>query len=256
MNADQIVRMLATKHDKDVFVPECKNGPSQTAASHRRMDAWAMRKSWAKPMVWAYEVKVSRSDFLRDDKWHEYLECCNELYFVCPHQLISVDEVPQQAGLIWVSKTGSRLFTKKKSPTRAGPIPEDVFRYILMSRATIGRSDFYHQSDREYWEKWLEHKRLDYEFGRRVSFEISKRIKEEIDNVQRNNKHLKREIEALEYLRDRMMELGLNPYEQSSYRINAALEQITESVPRDLQASLRNVLRELPRLAEKLGVEQ
>ena len=253
MNSVDLLKLLAAKHSEDVFVPECKNGPSVTGPGHRRMDAWAMRKSWTQPMVWAYEVKVSRSDFLRDDKWHDYLECCNQLYFVCPSKLISPEEVPAEVGLMWASSTGSRLFVKKKAQTRTGTIREDVFRYILMSRATIGRE--YRDNAREYWEKWLEHERLDYEFGSRVSAKIRQRIDSEIKKVSAENVAIKKQIAELEYLRDRMIELGLDPGISSEYRINCALDKVTESVPNELRHALKRTISELPKLAVMLGID-
>lgn len=66
-----VVELLRAKHSGDVFVEECKNGPTHSAGRGGmvRMDAWAMPRSWAHPAVSGYEVKISRSDFLGDDKW-------------------------------------------------------------------------------------------------------------------------------------------------------------------------------------------
>jgi hypothetical protein len=46
---------------------EVKNGPTQWG-KHYRMDAVAIKKSWANPCITCYEVKVDRQDFLRDEK--------------------------------------------------------------------------------------------------------------------------------------------------------------------------------------------
>jgi len=81
--ADQILNLLLIKHSKDVCVPECKGGPTWFGR-HDRMDLWTMARSWAHPRCCAYEIKVSRSDFVNDKKWMAYLEYCNELYFVAP----------------------------------------------------------------------------------------------------------------------------------------------------------------------------
>ena len=78
-----ILDKLKAKHTDDVFVAECKNGPTHTA-SHRRLDAWVMKKSWSPITMLGYEIKQSRSDFLQDNKWQAYLPCCHQLYFVCP----------------------------------------------------------------------------------------------------------------------------------------------------------------------------
>src|SRR5690242_5105664 len=113
IDAYLIRKLLAAKHAEDVLVPECKDGPTQ-GGSHRRMDAWVMSKSWANPCVTGYEIKVSRSDFLGDEKWRTYLPLCNEFYFVAPSGIIEPDELPPEAGLLCVSSTGTVLFRKKK----------------------------------------------------------------------------------------------------------------------------------------------
>src|SRR5262245_37558363 len=86
--------MLSQRHLGDVFVPECKTG--STGEGLLKLDAWAMKKSWADPLTWGYEIKVSRSDFTGDQKWHNYLRYCSEFYFVAPLGLIDVDELPPE----------------------------------------------------------------------------------------------------------------------------------------------------------------
>ena len=57
-----------------------------------------------------YEVKVSRSDFKQDKKWHLYGEFCSSLSIVCPPNLIQPGEIDRPFGLIWIGykarKTG------------------------------------------------------------------------------------------------------------------------------------------------------
>ena len=139
--APMILDLLAAKHRGDVFVAECKTGPTTTAnAHHLRMDAWVMRRSWAHPDTTGYEIKVSRGDFLRDDKWPAYLKYCNRFYFVCPPNMIAVNEVPAGCGLMWASKNAAMLYTKIKAPRREVEIPENLWRYVLMCRASIQRA--------------------------------------------------------------------------------------------------------------------
>jgi len=68
MTAKDIIKILSHKHRDDVFVTECKNGPSNRG--YLRLDAWVMARSWARPKVTGYEVKVSRSDFLQGNTTH------------------------------------------------------------------------------------------------------------------------------------------------------------------------------------------
>ena len=76
-----------------VYVPEF-------TYSGRRIDAVIIDVS--KRWIRGFEIKVSRSDFLRDEKWHEYAEFCSSLSIVCPEGLIRKEEVPAPFGLLYV----------------------------------------------------------------------------------------------------------------------------------------------------------
>lgn len=247
LHAADLLALLAERHAKDIFVPECKDGPTHTA-EHRRMDAWVMRRSWTNSKVWAYEIKSSRSDFLRDDKWHHYLECCNEFYFVCPHGLIAPDEVAADAGLLWASRNGARLLMKKKAPVRTGGIPENVYRYILMARCNIGHPNVW-EDDRAYWARWIEERRIDFEFGRRVSKAIAASVEEQIETVRRENERLQARIDSLEHLEARARELGFDPTRPlSSWQVRNRLGELSEAVPAEVREAIRGLARALPGL--------
>jgi len=141
----QIIDVLASKHTRDLFVPHCKIGPSwgfsercvcgrAYRSSGFILDAWVMPFSWTRPII-GYEVKISRSDFLRDRKWMGYLNYCNLFYFVTPWGLLDSKEIPAEAGLIWTTKTGSGIRYQKKAPSRWWhSIPQGIFQYVLMWR--------------------------------------------------------------------------------------------------------------------------
>lgn len=76
-----------------VYVPEF-------TYAGRRVDAAIIDVS--KRWIRGFEIKVSRSDYLRDEKWHEYTEFCSSLTIVCPQGLIRKDEVPAPFGLLYV----------------------------------------------------------------------------------------------------------------------------------------------------------
>jgi len=57
----------------------------------------------------AFEIKVQRSDFLKDlkefKKKHRFaLRISDEFYYICPWALIEKEEVPEDAGLMYVNK--------------------------------------------------------------------------------------------------------------------------------------------------------
>lgn len=242
IRASEITRLLGVRHKNDVFVPECKNGPTHTA-SHRRLDAWVMSKSWSKPLVTGYEIKVSRSDFLSDDKWHDYLDYCNEFYFVTPYKMISPDEIPAGTGLLWVSKHGVRLFKKRAAEYRDIEIPQSVFRYILMCRAHIQAPNYYREGSQEYWSKWLENKKIDYEFGYRVSKSIRAEIDKEIKVVGDENKRLQEKIKSLETIKTMLEEAGIN--------IGSSQWSLINSVRDKLDGQGKPLLNKFNRISEQ-----
>lgn len=131
---DQVIKKaLKQKHYSDVFFTEVKNGPTWTAR-HFRLDAWAMKKSWRNSNMLGYEIKVSRSDFLADKKWKNYLPLCNTFYFVCPKGLIKKDEIPDDVGLIYYNPEKDSLKTVKAPAYRKIEPPTDLFIYLLMCR--------------------------------------------------------------------------------------------------------------------------
>ena len=138
ITAYQILALLETKHSKDVFISECKNGETWGARDLLKLDAWVLRRTYSPLTTIGYEVKCSRTDFENDQKWVGYLDLCHLFYFVCPAGLIRSTDIPSNVGLIWVSKSG-KLHTKRKA-TRITPDIQKQYGlliYVLMSRSKI-----------------------------------------------------------------------------------------------------------------------
>lgn len=76
-----------------VYVPEFTYGS-------RRIDAAIIDVS--KRWIRGFEIKLTRADYLRDEKWQEYTEFCSSLSIVCPEGLIKKEEVPGPFGLLYV----------------------------------------------------------------------------------------------------------------------------------------------------------
>jgi hypothetical protein len=99
-----------------------------------RLDAWSIKPSWGKDQITGYEVKVNRHDFIQDDKWQRYLTTCNNFYFVCPTNLINISEVPESAGLFYISEKLTTMQCKKKSPYREVVLDSTFLLGILINR--------------------------------------------------------------------------------------------------------------------------
>lgn len=101
------------------------------------VDVAAMRISWSRPRLTAYEVKISRADFLSDirsEKWRKYLLSVERLYFAVPKGLVDVREVPPECGL--TVRGGRGWYTPRSAPLRdvearfhAGFVQSLLFRH-------------------------------------------------------------------------------------------------------------------------------
>ena len=136
---------LAEKHYRDFFLTEVKSGPTQIAAvgSLKILDGLAIRKSWTNPCFTGYEVKISRSDFLRDAKFYTYEELCNCLYIVCPKGIIDRTEIPESVGLMYYDVDKKTISTKKKAIFRKIEYSPEMLLYIIFSRLSSDRYPFF-----------------------------------------------------------------------------------------------------------------
>jgi len=262
MNLQLIRRLLEIRHSKDLVAHEVKSGPTQ-GATHARLDTWALARSWVRPMTWGYEIKLTRSDFQRDDKWHRYLPLCRQFYFVCPKDLIQPEEVPGEVGLIWASP--KQLRTKRKAATRElDPETEnDLFRYLLMSRATIGADS----SDPEaamlerrayrtnLWRELIAQREDSRKLGERVRGKVRELVRKSEEEVRR----AKAELEGCALVSEWIREMGLDPADvyRRSGRFRGAesrreIEAAVLGIPTDSIDELRRSLRGLEKAVEEL----
>lgn len=210
MISNDLKRLLANKHTKDIVVHEC---PISTAYStgYGQIDTWVLKPSWANPVIWGYEIKVSRQDFLNDSKWTKYLPYCNEFYFVVPPGIADVSEIPENAGLMVAAKTGTMLFKKKKAPYREIERQDmaEVFQAVLMNRARImPAGQRYGDLTRdERIEKW----RSTVKTGQDVGWMVGEKIQDELREMRRKLNEAARTVENVESFKTRLRSHGIDP---------------------------------------------
>lgn len=250
MTSKQILTLLHDRHSKDLFVPECKTGPTWTGRPFR-MDGFAIKRSWTKPFTTGYEIKVSRSDFTRDEKWPNYMQYCNYFWFAAPPGIIDPDELPQGVGLLVATKNANRLIAKKKAVyseiSAEIEAYKDVLFYILISRAFIERRDIINdydkpwarrrESSRDEWEKWLQDRTADKDLGYRVSGAIADRI----NHVHSENRKLRGRIEQLERIERFAREAGLDQRYFSETTLKRDLESVSCGLTPQLQQDLKTL---------------
>ncbi|OZV12320.1 hypothetical protein CIW83_09495 [Tissierella sp. P1] len=124
-----ITKALKDKHEnlEDIFASQVKIGP----AGSKIMDAVAIKKTWSPRTVIGYEIKISRQDFLSDQKHPVYMENCNIFYFVTPKGIIKDGELPVGVGHMIYNPETDKLRTSKKAPYRKQPINPDILLHIM-----------------------------------------------------------------------------------------------------------------------------
>jgi hypothetical protein len=244
VTAKDIANLLAIKHAKDVFFEEVNLGSA--TANCQRIDAWAMPRSWARWTTHGYEIKVSRSDFLRDDKWHAYREHVEHMWFVCPHGLIQPEELPEGVGLMWAAKTGTRLYTKRKAAKGEANATEAMV-YLLMSRTKPHQGYMCDEDPALYWRQWLAKKRENRSLGHAAS----RAVRERAFDLQRENESLHRENRKLEEVKAEIKRLELGGWDPAS-ELRRKVERERQVVSRDLTRRLQYAHRSLGDALERI----
>lgn len=167
------------QRDNSVFFAEVRNGPTVAAIPGELciMDAVSIARSWSKPYITGYEIKITRHDFIRDDKWPRYKQYCNFLYFVCPQGLIKKDEVSEDVGLKYYNPETKIIRTVKKALFREIEFPRDMIWYLLICRKEGDTHPFY-STKAEMWRDWLEKGAETHKLGREIGYQIAKKIQE------------------------------------------------------------------------------
>lgn len=251
IESHHVLRALSAKHQEDVFVAECKNGPTQTGA-HARLDAWVMMKSWANPRTIGYEIKVSRSDFLQDQKWRSYLPMCNELYFCAPKGLIKQDELSAECGLVELVGE-SRLVTRKRAPYREIEHPEDLFRYILMCRTTIAGESVGISSRAERLKQWL----LNQDEKSKLGYEVSQSVCKHVQRVERENERLAKQNSELADVKAFLTSINISSREieyGGRWSVERRLKEIDSLIPPHMVKAIQDAKRYLDNVLH--GIEQ
>jgi hypothetical protein len=114
MDTKEVTEKLKNAHDPKEWAvfQELKIGAGLDKSVMQRFDLWVVNYYRSKRyMTRCYEVKVSRSDFLKEIntplKRRAGLRLSNEFYFVTPKGLLDIMEIPVECGLLEVGDDGS-----------------------------------------------------------------------------------------------------------------------------------------------------
>lgn len=254
VTAQDIKYALSLKHREDFFLTEVKNGSTWMSKELAIMDGLAIKKSWTKPCLTGYEIKVSRSDFMNDEKWPVYKELSHRFYFACPKGLIEPGELPDDVGLIWYNPENKNLYTRKKAKFRDIEMSADMFYYIILSRLENQLHPFF-SSKREMLEQYVIDKVSKRELGRRVATKMAK----ELNDLEKENLEMKRKLERLEENQNnynRFLEVmrknGLNTYRwNASEELEKALSTTVPPKFIEMVQTIQNASKRLTEIIQK-----
>lgn len=231
----EIKEALSRKHgSREFFMTEVKNGPSGVVEGQLlQFDGVAIYKSWSRPCIRGYEIKISRSDFLRDAKYQCYLPYFHEFYFVVPKGLIKREELEENIGLMYYDPETGNITTKKKAVYRNIEIDADFLFYIFMYRIDSDRAPFMlHKED--VFRAWLKGK----ESNRSLSYRVKSKLLEEnvrLEDELRQMERFKDHSETLERIRAIMAKHGIRgPF----WNIE---DQLEEALKRNYPPELDNI---------------
>lgn len=223
VTARDIKIALAKKHRTEFFLTECKNGPTHYSTGLLQFDAVAIYKSWSRPQIRGYEIKVSRSDFLRDAKYSQYLPYFHNFYFVTPTGLVQRQEVEENIGLIWYNPEKGSLTTKKKAVYRNIEIDPKMLLYIIMNRLENDRIPFYSEKA-EYWKDWLSNKISNQDLAWRVKSKLLDQISK-LEQENRNLSRAKEDLEEYQKILDVMKRHGIGTWYNVPEKLDEALSR-------------------------------
>lgn len=107
--------------------------PEITLVTGRRVDLLAIGP---RSEVWIIEIKSSLDDFRTDDKWPEYREFCDRLYFaVAPD--FPVEVLPPDTGLLIADRFGAEMAREAPLHTLSGARRKALL--LRFARVAAGR---------------------------------------------------------------------------------------------------------------------
>lgn len=261
--ARDVTAAIAKRHSGDLFFTEVKDGPTQIVNHHSKIDALGIKISWTNFTITGYEVKVSRSDFLRDEKWRAYLPMCNQLYFAVAPGVCDPSEVPEVCGLVMVTQKGA-LRTVRKAPWRDIDPPVEMFKYLMFTYiGAYGRRDgglpraeqLLREERLDVFRKYLE----DQADMKDLGWRVGRKIRKEIDDTRRESERLKiaydQERRAEKELAAVARALGVTAYYNTGQKCLEAIEEMKKSggiTPAMIQ-SIRNLRAMADTLEKSVG---
>ena len=154
-----ILAALYKKHADAVCCEElpCYDGWQGASMARRRIDFWVLTGGMRQSAK-AYEIKVSRADFMRDTKEKQVfaLQYSDQFYYATPKGLLHKNEIPEWAGLIEYDIEKGRWRTIKQDAGSKKIEPSWAFMIgVLRSSKRVRRDVLALKKSRDYDKAWI-----------------------------------------------------------------------------------------------------
>lgn len=253
VTSTEIKRALQGRCPKEYYLTEVKNGGTYTPSNQGLLifDAVHIRRSWTNPCITIYEIKVSRGDFLQDNKWKLYLQYCNQFFFVVPKGMIDRNELPEDIGLIYYNPDTKGLVTKQKAKWRECENPDDMYKYIIYSRLGENQYPFYDDKvayAKDYIENRAEKKYIGHRLGTKMAEDLEKAYKR-LEYLSTSETKIK----AFEDILEVLYKHGLSTWGDIPKTIDEALSNPKTVLDKDLKSLEYDLKSALKRIETMRG---
>lgn len=212
MTAAHLLRLIEVRHSGATCVPACKMG----RAGSRVMDAWVLLPTWSPMTTIGYEIKVSRSDWLQDQKFEVYRAACHLFLIVAPKGVVQAGELPAGVGLLEPVGVGDgqRLVMRVK-PARQ--VVDHEALSLVMAHALMWRKDdragrIPRDRRADTWATWVRDRQKFRVIGRSVSARMRALVTEAEQAAMRAEARAEQLEEAARVLADLGIQSGHNYY--------------------------------------------
>ncbi len=219
-------------------------------AGSPRPDVFTICHSYQSPEPISYEVKVTRSDLLRDTgsgKWAKYLKFSTGVVFAIPKGLATKDEIPREAGLIVRSENVWRMARRPIfSPVQ---IPQFALFKIAFdsSRAEVGGDPRPRSA-----EPWVVARKLRDELGSEIA-EILKDTAAARDKIEDLKSYAKKLSAKAEVDRVAHQKFLWRERESENINISAKREALARLLGLDPHANMREIASAMARARERIA---
>lgn len=243
------------KQKQDLFFEHVKTGSSYVGKP-RILDAVAIKPSWTSPCITGYEIKVERSDFLRDDKWREYLPYTNEFYFAAPKGVIDESELPDEIGLLIFNPNTKGFRTVKKAAWRdmEKATAFDLLYFCLMWRGQEHKGYTNIERIEQYIAGKISARDLSYYFKSKLLEEL-KTANDKVRSYEYRQDQWERDSEEIRKIREMLLAANIgHNYESVVERVRMLIESRGNNLDQGMRQEIGKIVAAAETLKKVIGI--